>query len=317
MNYDIGACKECANIAGTTKDHKCAVCGAERVTVPLYTWFHQDYDLIENPETIDKLDQMDNTEVKAAAVSGAELKVGLRDLFICLGISVVLLLFGFLCIKGASGSVKGRMSFMGILSFIGAPIMLILGIILFFRRAFAKARAKTPEKAFELFWKAVFETKTFSDKYENVEIAIDKITRSLPNAVRQSLNTAKLLGWVTGLRDMIASSNSELAQDCFRAYKDQVLDAKGDSDSLTIKNATTETVDEHKAIISADLVVSRKWTRSIQRRNTTDNFSYQMSAGVLHAKTTLLKAGEYWYVPDWMPKVEKGELVNGWRATHS
>jgi hypothetical protein len=316
MNYDIGACKECANIAGTTKDHKCAACGAERVTVPLYTWFHQDYDLIENPETIEKMDEMDNTEVKASAVGAAELKAGLRDLFICIGIAVALALFGLLCVRMAGGSVKGRMSFMGLLFFFASPVMLIVGFFLFFKHAFSKARAKTPEKAFELFWNAVFETKTFSGKYENVEIAVDKITRSLPGAVRQTIDTAKTQSWVSGLRDMIASSNSELAQDCFNAYKDQVLGAKGDDDSLTIQNISTETIDEHKAIISADLVVSRKWTRSIQNRNNTDYFNYQMSAGILHAKTTLLKAGEYWYVPDWMPKIEKGELTNAWKEAN-
>lgn len=316
MNYDIGACKECANIAGATKDHKCAACGAERVTVPLYTWFHQDYDLIENPETIDAMDQMDNTEVKAAAVGAAELKAGLRDLLICLGISVALVAFGFLCIKGAGGSVKGRMSFMGLLFFLATPVTLFLGFFQFFKHAFSKARAKTPEKAFELFWTAVFETKTFSDKYENPEIAVDKITRSLPSAVRQSLDKERILSWVNGMRDMIASSNSELAQDSFRAYKEQVLDAKGESDSLTIQNISAETIDEHKAVISADLIVSRKWTRSIQNRNSTDSFTYQMAAGILHAKTTLLKAGEFWYVPDWMPKVEKGETTNAWKEAN-
>ena len=35
-----------------------------------------------------------------------------------------------------------------------------------------------------------------------------------------------------------------------------------------------------------------------------------MSAGILHVKTTLLKAGKYWYVPDCMPRVEKGERVD-------
>jgi hypothetical protein len=257
---------------------------------------------------------MDNSEVKASVVGGAELKAGLRDLLICVGLCIALVVFGLLCIKGAGGPVKGRMSFMGILFFIAAPITLILGICLFFKHAFSKARAKAPEKAFELFWKAVFETKTFSDKYENVEIAVDKITRSLPGAVRQSLDATKMLSWINGLRDMIASSNSELAQDSFRAYKDQVQDAKGECDSLTIQNVSSETVDEHKAVISADLIVSRKWSRTIQNRNSTDSFSYQMSAGILHAKTTLLKAGEYWYVPDWMPKAEKGELINAWKG---
>ena len=28
MNYDIGTCKNCGTIAGTTKDHKCEACGA-------------------------------------------------------------------------------------------------------------------------------------------------------------------------------------------------------------------------------------------------------------------------------------------------
>ena len=313
MNYDVGACKECAKIAGITKDHKCEACGAERKTVPIYTWFHQDYELIENKETIDEMDEMDNTEVKARAAGGAELKAGLRDLFICVGIAIALVLFGILCIKGAGGSVKGRMSFMGILFLIGAPIMLLLGAYLFFKRAFSSARAKTPEKAFERFWKAVFETKTFSDKYENVEIAVDKITRSLPNAVRQTMNTARAQAWVNDLRSMVAASNSELAKDSYKAYKEQIFDAKGENDSMTIQDTSTETIDEHKAIVSANLVVARKWTRSVQRRNETDYFNYLMAAGILHVKTTLLKAGEYWYVPDWMPKTEKGETVNAWK----
>ena len=37
---------------------------------------------------------------------------------------------------------------------------------------------------------------------------------------------------------------------------------------------------------------------------------------ILHVKTTLLKAGEYWYVPDWMPKAEKDECVNAWREAN-
>ena len=316
MNYDVGACKNCGNIAAITKDHKCSVCGAERVTVPLYTWFHQEYDLIEDAKTIDRMDEMDNTEVKAAAVGGAELKAGLRDLFICLGIAVALLLFGLLCMKGASGSVKGRMSFMGLLFLIGSPIMLIAGILLFFKRVFARVRAKTPEKAFELFWKAVFETKTFSEKYETEEIALDKINRSLPGAVRQTLDADETMSWISNLRSMIARSNAELAEDTFRAYKDQMLGAKGDGDSLTIQNISTETVDDHKAIISADLVVARKWSRSIQKRNDSDTFNYMVSAAVLHAKTTLLRAGEYWYVPDWMPKAEKGALKNAWKEAN-
>lgn len=305
MNYDIGACRNCGKIAKTTKDHKCEVCGAGKETVPLYTWFHQDYHLIENPEVIEKLDEMDNVEVKASGVGGAALKAGLRDLFICIGIAIALALFGVLCLKGAGGAVKGRMSFMGILLLIGAPIMLVVGFILFFKRVFARVRAKTPEKAFELFWKAVFETQTFSEKYEKEEMALDKITRSLPNAVRQTLDAAKTLSWISGLRSMIAASNAELAQLCSKAYKDQIQDAKGEGDSLTIQNLSTETVDEHKAVISADLVVARKWSRSVQRRNSTDYYSYQVSAAVLHARTTLLKAGEFWYVPDWMPEAEK------------
>ena len=41
-----------------------------------------------------------------------------------------------------------------------------------------------------------------------------------------------------------------------------------------------------------------------------------VSAAVLHAKTTLLRAGEYWYVPDWMPKAEKGALKNAWKEAN-
>ena len=313
MNYDFGACKNCANIAGITKDHKCTACGAERETVPLYTWFHQDYDLTEDPETVDKMDEMDNTEIKAAAVSGAEMKAGLRDLFICFGIAVVLVLIGFLFIKGAGGPVKGRMSFIGLLSWIAAPVMVILGICLFFKRVFSSARAKDPEKAFNLFWEAVFETKTFSSKYENVEIALNKITRSLPGAVRQSMDAVKTLSWISDLRNRIAQTNGELAQDCFRAYKDQIQDAKGDADSMTIQNKTVETVDEHKTVISADLAVARKWMRTVQRGSNSDTYSYMVSAGILHVKTTLLKAGKYWYVPDWMPQITEGERVDALR----
>lgn len=316
MNYDVGACKNCAQIAGTTKDHKCEACGADKNTVPLYTWFHQDYDVIEDGETIDRLDEMDNTEVKASAVGGAELKAGLRDLIICVGIAIALVLFGLLCIKGAGGSVKGRMSFMGILFLIAAPITLILGVYLFCKRAFSSARAKTPEKAFELFWKAVFETKTFSDKYEKAEMAVEKITRSLPAAVRPTLNQDRMMAWVTDLRNTIAKSNSELAQDSYKAYKEQLFDAHGENDSLTIQDTAAEAVDEHKTVVSANLVIVRKWTRSVQRRNNTDYYTYQMAAGVLHVKTTLLKAGEYWYVPDWMPEIEKGELVDAWREAN-
>ena len=310
MNYDVGACKHCAKIAGITKDKKCEACGAERETVPLYTWFHQDYDLIEDPEIIEKLDEMDNSEVKAAAVSGAELKIGLRDMFICFGIAVGALLLGLVCIKGAGGQVKGRMTFMGLLFLLAAPAMLIAGVCMFFRRVFAKTRAKTPEKAFELFWKDIFEFKTFSDKYEDAEIAVNKITRSLPGAVRQTMDAAKMMSWIGGLRTMIAGSNSELAEDCHKAFKDKIFDAKGDKDALIIQDISTETVDEHKAVISADLVIYREWTRSVQKRNDYDYFNYKMSAGILHARTTVLKAGEYWYVPDWMPRAEKGEKIN-------
>ena len=317
MNYDIGACKNCAHIAAINKDHTCSVCGVKRESVPLYTWFHQEYDLIEDKETIDKMDTMDNTEVKAAAVGGAELKAGLRDLFICLGAAVVLLLFGLLCMKGASGSVKGRMSFMGLLLLIGSPLALLAGVGLFFKRVFARVRAKTPEKAFDLFWTAVFETKTFSEKYETEEIALNKITRSLPGAVRQTLDGRKTMFWIEDLRNMISRSNAELALDCYSAYKDQIYDAKGDGDSLTIQNVSVQNVDDHKAIVSADLVVARKWSRSIQKRNDSDTFNYWVSAAVLHAKTTLLKAGEYWYVPDWMPKAEKGTLTDAWKEANA
>ena len=317
MNYDIGACKNCGKIAGVTKDHKCKACGAERETVPLYTWFHQNYDLIENLETIDRIDEMDNTEIKASGVGSAALKAGLRDLLISIGIAVALLLFGLLCIKGAGGPVKGRMSFMGILFLIASPIMLIVGIILFFNRAFSKARAKTPEKAFELFWKAIFETKTFSFQYEDPKIASDKLARSLPAAVRGSMDDVQFQSWLIGLRSKIGKSNGDLALDCFRAYKEDIGDAKGEDDTMVMQNITTETIDEHKAVVSAELVISRKWTRSYQHGNNTDYYNYQMAAGILHAQTTLLKAGEYWYVPDWMPKIEPGETVNGWKEANS
>ena len=147
-------------------------------------------------------------------------------------------------------------------------------------------------------------------------MALDKISRSLPNAVRQAMDPARTLAWIRNLRSSIAGSNSELAQDSAKVYKEQIQDAKGEGDSLTIQNIGTETVDEHKAVVSADLVVARKWSRSVQRRNSTDYYSYQVSAAVLHARTTLLKAGEYWYVPDWMPKAEKGALTDAWKGLH-
>lgn len=317
MNYAVASCKNCAKITSITKDHKCAKCGAEWEAVPLYTWFHQNYSLIENPETIEKMDEMDNTEVKASGVGGAELRAGFRDLFISIGVAVALLLFGLLCIKGAGGPVKGRMSFMGLLFLVAAPIMLVVGICMFCKRAFSSARAKTPEKAFELFWNAVFETKTFSSKYEDLEIASSKITRSLPAAVRPTVAAAQIQSWVYGLRGMIEKSNGELAQECFRAYKDQILDAKGENDTMKIQNVTSEVIDDHKTIVSADLVVSREWMRTVQRGSNSDSYSYQVSAGVLHARTTLLKAGEYWYVPDWMPNVIQGERINSRRAADS
>lgn len=256
------------------------------------------------------MDELDNVQVKASHVSGAELKAGFRDLFICLGIAVALLLFGLLCIKTAGGPVKGRMSFMGLLFLIASPVMLIVGIVLFFKRVFTKTRAKDPEKAFTLFWQAVFENKTFSEKYEAVEIAVSKITRSLPEAVRQTADTLKIQSWVNDLRSMISASNTELAAACFSVYKDSVQGAKGEDDAMTIENLSTRLIDEHKAVISADLVVSRKWMRSLQNKNN-DTFSYKMSANVLHAETTLLKADEYWYVPDFMPEIKKEGLVKG------
>ncbi len=308
MNYDVGACKNCRKIAGVTKDHKCQNCGAERETVPLYTWFHQDCRLVEKQETIDRMDELDNVQVKASHISGAELKAGLRDLFICLGIAVALLLFGLLCVKGAGGNVKGRMTFMGLLFLIASPVMLIVGIGLFIKRVFSSARAKTPDKAFTLFWNAVFENKTFSEKYETAEIAVSKITRSLPEAVRQIVDPIRLQSWVNNLRSMIAESNTELAAASSNFYKDAVQGAKGEDDSMTIENLSTQLIDEHKAVVSADLVVSRKWMRSLQNRNN-DTYTYKMSANVLHAETTLLKAGEYWYVPDFMPEAKTAELL--------
>ena len=131
MNYDVGACKNCRKIAGVTKDHKCQNCGADRETVPLYTWFHQDCRLVEKQETIDRMDELDNVQVKASHISGAELKAGLRDLFICLGIAVALLLFGLLCVKGAGGNVKGRMTFMGLLFLIASPVSVSLSSVSF------------------------------------------------------------------------------------------------------------------------------------------------------------------------------------------
>ena len=304
MNYNVSACKNCRKIAKTTKDHKCANCGAIKENVPLYTWYHQDLNLMEKPEVIDRLDEMDNTEIKSTFASGAELKVGLRDLLICVGIAAFMLLFGLLCIGGASGHVRGRMSFMGLLFLIGAPGMLIVGLYLFFKRTLSGARAKTPEKAFTSFWNTVFELKTFSSKYESAEVAAARIARSMPPAVLQSMNGQQLQSWINDLRSLIAKSNDELAAECSKSYKEEIFDAKGDEDSLTIQNLSTQIVDEHKAVVSADLVVSRKWTRYLNNKNQ-DSFSYQMSAGVLHARTTLLKAGNYWYVPDWMPGIEK------------
>ncbi len=310
MHYDIGACKNCRKITKITKDKKCEACGAEKESVPLYTWFHQEYDLIEDPQTVDKMDEMDNTEVKAAAVSGAEVKAGLRDMFIFFGIAIVAALLGVVCLKTASGSVRGRMAFMGLLAVIAAPILFAVGIGMFFGRIFSSSRAKKPEKAFELFWKAVFEIKTFSEKYENAEIAVSKITRSLPTAVRRNMDTAKMLAWISGLRNTIAESNGELARDSASVYKDNLFDAKGDRDSMTVQNLAAETVDEHKTVISADLVVSRDWSYSTPHGSDTDYYCFKMSAGILHVRTTLLKAGKYWYVPDFMPRVEKGKRVD-------
>ena len=99
-------------------------------------------------------------------------------------------------------------------------------------------------------------------------------------------------------------------------YDKNLFDAKGTSDSMTVQNMNTDTIDDHKAVISADIIVSREWTRSVQRNNkNTDSYSYKMSACMLRAKTTLLKAGDYWYVPDWMPKAEKGEKIDAWNET--
>ena len=253
---------------------------------------------------------MDNTEAKSAAVSGAELKIGLRDMFIFFGIAAVLLLLGLVFVGNAGGPVKNRMTLLGLISLMAAPCMLIVGVGMLFRRIFAKTRAKTPEKAFELFWNAVFENKTFSYGYEDAEIAVNKITRSLPAAVRQTLDHTKTTLWISHLHNITAESNGELAEECGKVCREKLLGAKGKDDVMNIENISVETADEHKAVVSADLYVVRSWSRSVQGRNETDRFVYRMSAGVLHPKTTLLKAGKYRYVPDWMPKAEKGERIS-------
>jgi uncharacterized membrane protein len=254
------------------------------------------YNVVSKKPSQDEVEKLTSIPLEKKPLSGEERKAGyenLRMTAIGIGAGIVSFLLLIVVPSGRGGGIVRLMLFTIILC---APVLAIVGIILFVLAMFSSAQKKNPEKSLKwIFEKSYFADSASSEYFGNIEYGIKTLGRIIPNARNFNENSA---------RDYISTVFRKTLQDKFDERKAEAGITEKDNWTDGVKNRKI-TVNNKKEIYPGIVELFATLDYRDVFSQTIDKKKINMITAILELKIDFIfvKSGQFYYPYDVFPTI--------------